>query len=177
MCRSVPRLCLVTLTWGERAVLVVFVVLMLCAGLAIGFAASQAGEADLVRDLRSRGEEAIAGDAEMRPAAGRGETLRVRAEVELPSGPRVLDLQAARSHGAGLPKGRWSPAPYPYSGEFPVRYDPGDPERIMAVSDLDDYVGLDPPTLWGVAAVLATLTAVWLWPTVRVVRAWSARGS
>lgn len=164
-----------TTTWGERAVLVVLAVLLLCAGLAIGFAASQGSQADLVRDLRAHGGDAIATDAEMRPAAGRGETLRVRAEVELPSGPQVLELQALRPNGGDLPKGRWSPAPFPYEGELPVRYDADDPERIMAVSDLDSFDGLDGSVLWTVAGVLTAIAAAWVWPSVRVVRTWSKR--
>ncbi|WP_157553424.1 hypothetical protein [Jiangella gansuensis] len=166
-----------TMTWGERTVMFVLVVLVLLAGLAIGFAATQHGEARLVHDLRAHGRETLASDAEMRPAAGRSETLRVRAEVELPSGPRVLELRAVSPSGWSLPPGRWSPAPAPYEGEFPVRFDPADPERVMAESDLDGYEGLDGRVLWTVAGVLTALAAIWVWPAVRVIRAWSRRGT
>lgn len=164
----------VTVTSGEKAVLYVFAALLLCAGLAAGFAGAQGRDASLVAELREHGVGTVAHDAEMRPAAGRSETLRVRATVELPDGARVVELRAVAPNGASLPRSEWSQAPYPYEGEFPVRYDPDDPQRVVAQSDLDDHEALDPRFLWTVAAGLGALTALWAWPTVRVVRAWSA---
>lgn len=161
--------CLVV-TSGQKAVLYVFVTLLLCAGLAAGLAGAQGREASLVADLREHGVETVAHDAEMRPAAGRSETLRVRAAVDLPDGARVVELRAVAPNGASLPRYQWSPAPSPYEGEFTVRYDLDDPGRVVAQSDLDDHESLDPRVLWTVAGALGVVTALWAWPTVRVLR-------
>lgn len=133
---------------------------------------SDTRDRQLAQDLQRVGVQTTAHDAEIWPACqARGcgfDADLVRATVELPTGPSVLELRGVHPDVVGLVEEEWSPAPagHRYAGELEVRYDPEDPTRVMELRDLAEaassaYVSTDRwITIGSVCVLAATLLAV-----------------
>lgn len=133
---------------------------------------SDTRDRQLAQDLQRIGVRTTAHGAEIWPACQARrcgfDADRVRATVELPTGPSVLELRGVHPDVVGLVEEEWSPAPagHRYAGDLDVRYDPEDPTRVMELRDLAEAASSECGstdrwiTIGSVCVLAATLLAV-----------------